>query len=78
MKKKEHELMMLMFARMNQRVGMLIEILKSNDLWNADDEKAFSYLVYADDQRILSYAIQARSDYLACMRESGLATPLKM
>jgi hypothetical protein len=71
MTKKEHEMMILMFARINQRIGMIVETLKSRNVWTGDDEKAFAHLVYADDSKILSYASQARSDYLACARESS-------
>jgi hypothetical protein len=75
MTRKEHEMMILMFARMNQRIGMLVETLKSRNVWTEDDERAFGHLVYADDSKVLSYASQARKDYLACAKASGLAIP---
>jgi hypothetical protein len=69
---QEHELMILMFARMNEAIGIVVEALKSRGLWTADDVKAFSHATHADDQKILVYAAQARHDYLACARLCGI------
>jgi hypothetical protein len=75
MNKKEHEMMLLMFARVYQRIGALSETLKSRGLWTEDDEAAFGHLVFADDARILDFAFRARSDYMKCASEAGLTPP---
>ena len=75
MTKHEHELMIMMFARANEAIGILTETLKSRGLWTGDDEKAFAHAVHADDLKILRYVAQARSDYLKCATSLGVVLP---
>jgi hypothetical protein len=72
MTKQEHELMLMMFVRMNESIGIIIEALKSRDILTGDDAKAFSHAIHSDDKKILFYATQTRADYLRCAALSGL------
>src|SRR6266481_1638968 len=72
MKTKEHELIVLMFARLYESIGIIEETLKSRGLWTGDDPKAFSHAVHADDRKILHYVERARSDYLAFANQLGV------
>jgi hypothetical protein len=72
MTNQEHELMIMMFARANEAIGILTETLKSRGLWTEDDEKAFAHMVHADDQKLLLYTAQARNDYLRCATSLGV------
>jgi hypothetical protein len=74
---QEHELMVLMFARLQESIGIMAEAFKSRGLWTGDDPTAFSHAVHADDRKLLSYAAQAKKDYLACARLSGVVTGLE-
>ncbi len=69
---KEHEFMILMFARVYESIGILTETLKSRGIWTGDDERAFSHAVHADMGNLLRFAAQAKRDYLALAKESGL------
>jgi hypothetical protein len=77
MTKQEHEMMLLMFVRMQEAVGIVVEALKSRELWTADDVKAFSHATHYDDKKMLYYVLQARADYLRCAKEVGVVTGLE-
>ena len=72
MTKKEHELIVLMFARLYESIGIIEETLKSRGIWSGDDPKAFSHAVHADDRKILHYVERARSDYLSFANQLGV------
>jgi hypothetical protein len=72
MTKQEHELMVLMFARLNESIGVIVETLRSNGIWTGDDSKAFSHAVHADEQKVLFYVSQARRDYFEFAKLSGV------
>jgi hypothetical protein len=74
---QEHEMMLLMFTRMNEAIGIVVEALKSRDLWTAEDVKAFSHATHYDNQKLLSYLLQARVDYLKCAKQAGVVTGLE-
>ncbi len=69
---KEHELMVTMFARLYESLGIIEETLKSRGLWTGDDPKAFSHAVHADDRKLLHYAERARTDYLTFANQLGV------
>lgn len=75
---KEHELMILMFARLHEAVGAISETLKSRGIWTGDDQKAFSHAVHADDEKMLQYVSQATHDYLRHASRLGVETGLSM
>lgn len=75
---KEHELMLLMFARVYESIGIIEETLKSNGIWTADDPKAFSHAVHADDRKLLQYAERARNDYVAFANQLGVVAGPKV
>jgi hypothetical protein len=74
---KEHELMVLMFARMFEAIATVTDTLKSRGLWTADDEKAFRYAVHADDAKLLGFVAQATVDYIGLARRAGVVTGLE-
>jgi len=53
MNEKEHELILLMFARMYEGIQVIKDTLKSRDLWTEDDERAFSNAVHDDPQKLM-------------------------
>ena len=69
---KEHEFMILMFARVYELIGILTETLKSRGIWTGDDERAFSHAVHSDMGSLVRFAKHAQRDYLALAKESGL------
>lgn len=69
---EEHELMMLLLARVYEYFELITETLKSRGLWTEDDEKAFAHMVHDDPAKLLRAASRARKDYLALLRESGV------
>jgi hypothetical protein len=76
MTQQEHELMVTMFARVYEAIGMLTEALKSRGVLPDDDERAFAHLVHSDPQKVVRYLLQAQSDYSRLAKSSGVATGL--
>lgn len=74
---KDHEMMLLILTRVYESIGILTEALKSRDILSADDVKAFSHATHFDDKKLVSYLMQARADYLACAKQTGLVTGLE-
>lgn len=72
---KEHEFMVLMFARMKQEMGMIIELLKSRGVMTEDDHRAFGHLVWDDPQKMVSYLTASLRDYNRCARSVGIQVP---
>jgi hypothetical protein len=77
MTRQEHELMVLMFARLYEAMGVIKETLKSRELWTADDERAFSHAVHDDNKKLAEYFFQAMKDYLRLAQKSGVVTGLE-
>jgi hypothetical protein len=77
MTQNEHELMVMMFARMHEAIGALKETMKSRALWTADDEKAFSHAVHFDDVKLIQYSAQALKDYLHAAKLAKVETGLE-
>ena len=73
----EHELIMLMFARMNEAIATITDVLKSRGLLTEDDAKAFSHAVHYDETKTLPVVLQTWRDYLACAAQVGVATGLE-
>jgi len=73
---QEHELMVTMFARLYEAIGMLTEALKSRGVLPDDDARAFAHLIHQDPQKAVRYLLQAQSDYTRLARSSGVATGL--
>jgi len=74
---KEHELMMLMFARMQESIGVLTDVLKSREIMTGDDEKAFNHATHSDPKRLLRFVLQAHDDYQKCAEQVGVVTGLE-
>jgi hypothetical protein len=74
---KEHELIVLMFARVNESIGIIGETLKSRGLWSGDDSRAFAHAVHADDQKIDSCVSKALTEYCSLAAHLGVVTGLK-
>lgn len=72
---QEHQLMILMLARMNQAIGALSEILKSREIVTPEDLKAFHFAAWDDNRQILVAVTQARSDYLKIAKLAGVEVP---
>ncbi len=77
MTKQEHKLMLLMFTRLYESIGIPEETLKSRGIWTGDDPTAFSHAVHADDRKILHYATRAREDYVTFASQLGVVPDLK-
>jgi len=72
---EEHQLMILMLARIYQGNGILAEILVAKETISRDDLKAFQNAAWADDAQILKAAAQARADYLKIAKQAGVEVP---
>lgn len=73
---EEHQLQILMFARLYEAIEILKETFKSRGLWTDDDEMAFSVAVHADVRVTVKTTMQAYSDYTRIARNLGVATGL--
>jgi hypothetical protein len=74
MTSQEHQMMILLLARMNQAIGALSEALKSREIITAD-LKAFLFAAWDDNRQILAAVAQARSDYLEIAKQAGVEVP---
>jgi hypothetical protein len=72
---EEHQLMVLMLARMNQAVSAVWEALKSREVVTLDDQKAFYFSATDDNRQIAQAVLQARSDYLKIAKQAGVEVP---
>jgi hypothetical protein len=77
MTKQEHEMMLLMFVRVHESIGIVVEALKSRELLTPDDVRAFSHATHFDEKKLQFFALAARADYLACAKELGVVTGLE-
>jgi hypothetical protein len=75
MTRQEHELLILIIARTNQKLGVLTEVLKSRGIVTDDDLKAFRYAAWDDNLQIVNAITQARSDYLKIAKQAGVEVP---
>ena len=76
MNPQEHELMVLMFARLIQAMSTLSDALKREGIWTGADEQAFRAVAQLDDRRILECAALALTEYLKCAKTVGVLTGL--
>lgn len=74
---QEHKMMMLMFARMYQHYGILMDVLKSRELLTGDDAQAFSHAAHFDDQKTMQFVLRAWRDYQAAAIQSDVVTGLE-
>jgi hypothetical protein len=74
---QEHELMLLMFAKQHEAIGILIDVLKSRNILTSDDDKAFAHVVHFDQKRLLQFTVQAWADYQKFAAQLGITTGLE-
>jgi hypothetical protein len=72
---QEHQLMILVLARVNQTYLAITEMLKSREIITADDLKAFNHASFYDDRQVLAAVVQARTDYLKIAKQAGVEVP---
>jgi len=72
----EHKLMVSMFTRMNESIGILANTLTSRGLWTGDDAQAFAHAIHADQKKLQSFALQALTDYQTYAEDLGVETGL--
>jgi len=75
MKAEEHQLLIMMFARQSQLIQMLINLLKSKEIIQADDLQAFDFSVRADTDTSAALLLGMANQYYAFGRELGLDLP---
>lgn len=72
---EEHNLLVLVMARVNQHLLCIEDALKSTGVVTADDLKAFHFAAWSDDQQIIAATVQARADYLRLAKLAGVEVP---
>lgn len=72
---EEHELMLLVLARVYQGIGAIGEVMKSRGVWTSDDEKAFFHLAHYDEALQKRWLLQAQKDYCRLAIETGALKP---
>lgn len=72
---KEHKLMIAMFTRINERVGIIANTLTSRGIWSGDDAQAFAHAVHFD-QKLKTFALQALDDYHIFAAQIGVDTKI--
>jgi hypothetical protein len=77
MTSEEHKLIVLMFARVNEALGMISDTLKSRELWTGDDQRAFPHAVHADDSKLVRFVLDATRDYQRLASQLGVVTGLE-
>lgn len=73
---QEHQLMVMMFARMNEAIGIVFDTFKSNGIWKEGDQQAFAAEVRLDREKSFGYFAQALADYTHCAASHGVETGL--
>ena len=74
----EHQMMILMLARIYQAVGALAEALQSREVITADDLKAFHFAALADPDQLAKSTAQAYKDYLKLAKLAGVEVSLNL
>jgi hypothetical protein len=77
MTKEEHQLMILMFARLHEAIEAISETLSSREIWLGDDRKAFQDLVRSDKYKLGTYVVRAGRDYLKLAKKLGVVTGIE-
>ncbi|MGA9804392.1 MAG: hypothetical protein WBQ19_04775 [Terriglobales bacterium] len=73
---KEHKLMIAMFTRINERVGIIANTLTSRGIWSGDDAQAFAHAVHFDQEKLKTFALQALDDYHIFAAQIGVDTKI--
>lgn len=71
---KEHALILMMFTRQNLYIQMLLDMLKSRDIIQADDIPAFDSVVIADRDNVDAF-VRALAQYRKFANQLGLELP---
>jgi hypothetical protein len=74
---KEHKLMIAMFTRINERVGIIADTLTSRGIWTGDDAEAFSHAIHFDQEKLKVFALQALDDYHIFAAKLDVDIPLE-
>jgi hypothetical protein len=73
----EHQLMIFMFARLSESIRVIVETLKSREIWTNDDVQAFAHLVHEDDEKMKRLIARVMEEYLQAAAQSGVVTGLE-
>jgi hypothetical protein len=74
MTENEHALMIMMFTRQNEYIQMLLDMLKSNKIIQADDIPAFDFAVRNDPDSV-ALLHEVSGLYRAFAKRLGMETP---
>jgi hypothetical protein len=74
---KEHKLMIAMFTRINERLGVIADTLTSRGIWTGDDAAAFAHAVRSDREKLSVFALQAFDDYHIIAAKLDVDIPLE-
>jgi hypothetical protein len=74
---QEHKLILGLFAKQTQLIMVLVHILKSHDLVQADDAQAFEFAVTEDAASNAALLAKVKKSYLEFAKSLGVETGLE-
>jgi hypothetical protein len=74
---KEHALVLALFAKQNQFIKMLLDILKSRGILTGDDARAFEFSQSVDAVSNAALLDEAKAKYLELAKGLGIQTGLE-
>jgi len=77
MRPKEHLLMLTVFAKQNQLIKLLLDILRSRGILTGDDARAFEFSANVDAVSNAALFEEAKQKYLTLAKGLGIETGLE-
>jgi hypothetical protein len=74
---QEHALVLALFAKQNQFIKVLFDILKSRGVLTGDDARAFEFSQSVDAASNLALLEEAKAKYLELAKQLGIQTGLE-
>lgn len=74
---KEHALVLAIFAKQNQFIKVIIDMLKSRGLLTGDDAQAFEFSQTIDAKSNAALFAEAKAKYLELAKGLGIETGLE-
>ena len=74
---QEHKLMMTMFTRMYESMGIIANTLTSRGIWTNDDAEAFAHATHFDLEKMEAFASLAFDDYIVFAARLGVDVELE-
>lgn len=74
---EEHQLQILMFARVFEAMTAISEAMKRAEIWDDDDEKAFRHVAFHDLKLYSQSIVLATDNYMTIAKNLKVSTGLE-